>query len=777
MTDPANHTARHEIPVSGDASADIKRMLFKYLAYWKWFLLSLVLFSALGYCYVQTLTPQYQVSANILVKDGKNGGKSAMSVMEELDVFSSNSAAENEIEILRSYTLLEEVIDSLNLQVRYTVEDRWKRVRELYGSLPVKIEIVASTAELYAQPFTLRYDGQYVYLNERKYPCNSLVTESFGSLLITAKDSLPAAWGMDEPVTVTFIPKAALAESLRGSLQISMSDNKNTSIINISMLSAVPQRGMDIINTLTDIHNRASVAYKNNMAKITLEFINERLNLVGMDLQSAETKVEDYRVNEGITDIGAESSMFLQTVRQNGLELTKVSMQLDVLRQIEQYILDSSGSMAPATLGLNDPTLLSLISALTAADVERAKLLTTLQPGNPRVKAIDEQMQMLKGKIVDNIKVLRRGFESTGKHLRAENRRIESIIQSVPKKEREMVDLTRQQEIINQLYVYLLSKREETAIAHAATVADARVINYARSTTYPVQPKKRTVFLAFGLIGLLLPGGIIWLADMFKTTVSSRDELEKQLKAPVIGEISLAKQANRILIVNQERNRRQAEQIRSLRTNMEFMQAGGGIRVILVTSSISGEGKSFLCANIGAAFAVTGKKTAALGFDLRKPGLHRIFGINNDSGLSNYLAGQASLDEIIRETGISENLHVITCGHIAPNPQELLLGDTLPQLFEQLKARYDCIVIDTPPVELVSDAMILGHFADISLYVVRHGYTPKDRIRYINRLRSDRHLNNIGVVVNGIRNDKWSGYGYGYGYGSYKYYGKYYENN
>ena len=766
MVTDNNHHQHHTLS-SGDQFADIRKILLKYLSHWIWFILSISIFAAAGVAYIKTLVPQYSVTASILIKDGKKTGGSAMPFLEELDLFSNAKTVENEIEILRSYTLLEEVVDDLNLQVRYFVEDRWRR-RQLNGNLPVKLEIVAPSDELFLQPFILYFDGQRVNINGKDYPGNALITESFGSIRITVNDSLLSKWDKTQPIIVNFVSELQAVEALRGSLQVASAD-RNTSVITLSILSPVPQLGKDILNHLITVYNKAAIADKNNLANITLKFIDERLNLVGKDLQEVEQNVEEYKTEKGITDISAESSLFLQTIQQNDAELNRVRTQLDVLYQIEQFVLSNEGGAAPATLGLSDPTLLSLIANLTSTEAERTGLLSTLQPANPKIQAIDDQIKTLKGKVIDNIHVLRRSLESTQNNLQAESRRIESIIQSIPKKERELVDITRQREIVNQLYVYLLSKREETAISHAATVADSRIVNAARSTLSPVQPKKRNILLAFGLVGLLLPAGILWLIDLFNTKISVKNELEKQLKAPIAGEISLVKKASKILIAGKNRSRH-AEQIHTLRTNLEFMQAGGGIKVILITSSIGGEGKSFISANLGVALAALGKKTALLGFDLRKPGLHKIFGINNEDGLSNYLAGQAKFEQIVKPSEMYNNLDIITCGHVTPNPQELLQGEILSGLFDRLKTEYDYVIVDTPPVGLVSDALILNRFADISIYVVRYRYTPKECIKFINNMYQSKRLKNFGVVVNGIKDEKWSGYGYG----AYSHYGKYY---
>jgi len=754
---------QHEIEIHEDPTLALRRIIMKYLAYWPWFIVSFVVFLVLAYGYLYTLTPQYLITANILVQDKKLGSPTA--VLEEFNLFQTTKVVENEMEILRSYNLMEEVVDALNLQVNYyEKKNRWQTT-QLYGDLPVRIEIISSTWEMYYRPMNLYFDDNDVIFNEKRYPRDALITEPYGTIRLTTTiaDSLPlpTKWNIKNPIIVEFSYKASKVESLHGSIQTSLS--KNTSIINLSILSPVPKLGMDILNQLMESYSNASINDKNNMAKLTLDFIDERILLVAEDLKKAERDVEQYRTQQGVIDINTESSIFLHNIQQNTTQLNQVRTQLDVLNQVEQFVVSSNDASfsAPSTAGLaNDPILTSLITSLQSAQSERRKMLITVQPGNPRVVAIDDQILSLKGQLMDNIQSMRRSLETTQRNLGSESGRMKSLVNSMPRKERELVDFTRQQGIVNQLFVYLLSKREETAISHAATVADSRIINAARSTLHPVLPRKMVILAMFLCIGLAIPAGFIWLMDALRTTIQSRNELDNVLKPSIVGEISFVKKANKIVVIDNVKSR-QAEQLRSLRTNIQFMQAGGGVKVILITSNISGEGKSFLSANLATAFAVLGKKTVILGFDLRKAGLHTLFGINNEKGLSNYLAGQADLGQIIRRTEFSENLHIITCGYMAPNPQELLLGPMLPQLFAHLRNKYDYIIIDTPPIGLMSDAMIINEFSDITLYVIRQNFTPKDHIRQMNELYVNRRLKNMGIVVNGIKDDKWDGYGYG----------------
>ncbi|MDR1864968.1 MAG: polysaccharide biosynthesis tyrosine autokinase [Bacteroidales bacterium] len=759
-----------EAETSEEQDTDIKQVFFKYLAYWKWFVLSFVLLLLLGRGYLFTITPQYQIQARILIKDQKNGTE-AMSMLEELDMFSSKKIVENEIEILRSYTLLEEVARNMNLQVQYMVKDGILK-KELYGNVPVQMEVVFPTDELYGTPLLLHLENGQIWMNGQQYPPNRIITEHFGSIRFIPNDSLIRHWDAAKDVEITVKPMDGIVENLRGNLNVDLSA-KGTSVINLSLLTSVPQKGKDILNQLIAVYNKAAIADKNNLAGITLKFIDKRLELLASDLRKAEQDVETYKLRQGITDISTEAHLFLQSVRENDMESNKVNIQADVLKNIEQYVLsDETSGTTPATLGLSDPTLLSLISLLTAAEAERSTALHTMGSDNPKIQALNDQVISLKNNIMDNIQVLQRSLEITHNNLKTEAGRIESMIQSIPKKERELVEMTRQKTIKEQLYLYLLSKREETDISYASTVSDSRLIDAARATSRaPVKPQKKIVLLAFGLIGLLIPAGVLWLIDLFDDKVNTKEIVEKQIRIPLVGEISFVEQANKLISANSRT--KYAEQFRTLRTNLEFMQAGRGVKTVLVTSSVSGEGKSFISANLAISLAALGKKVVALGFDLRKPGLHTVFGLDNDEGLSNYLAGQATLPQIIRKTGAAEYPDVITCGRIPPNPQELLQGAALPQLFDELDEIYDYIIIDTPPVGVVSDALIIGRHAGVALYIVRQNYTPKDRIKSINDLSATKKLQNAGVVINGIKEEKW--YGYYHSYGSYKYYGEYYD--
>lgn len=753
-----------------ESSFDIKKIFFKYLSYWKWFLISFIVFMVIGSIYLMRLTPQYKITASILVKDDKKIGGASEMMLEQFNMFSSNKLVENEIEILKSYTLIEQVVNDLNLGVTYTYK-KGLRERELYKNSPIRIEPVNVNDKIFEEKIKITLaEGGQINVNGKEYPQSDIIFGSYGSIRVIVNDSLADLW-KGVPVSVSFTSKEVKTEQLRNSINIGTS-GKGSSVLQLSMLSPIPQKGKDILDKLIENYNLASIADKNMLARNTLIFIDERLEKLAKELEEEELTVQQYKSSRGITDISAEAQLFLQTAQQNDIEKNKVEIQLSVLQNIEEYVLlnaDKDGA-APATPGINDPVLLSLIERLAQAEAERSKALYTMKPANPVILALDEQINGLKQSILDNIHGLRKNLEVTQSKINSENRRIEAMIQSVPQKERELVDITRQKEIKNQLYVYLLSKKEETAISDAATIADSRLIDSARSSLRPVKPVKRNIILVFALLGIVVPVIVIWIIDQLYDKIRSKEEIEKNVLAPFLGDISYLEQSSKIVMTKKSKGR-VPEQIRTLRTNIEFMNAGG-VHSILITSSISGEGKSFLTANLGAAFASLGKKTIILGFDLRKPGLHKVFGIENEDGLSNYLIGQKTLAEVTHKIEDIDNLYLISCGVVPPNPQELLQGESLSKLFEELKKQYDYIIIDTPPIGLVSDAQILSHYADASIFVMRQEYTPKDRIKFVNDLYRQGKVSNLGIVVNGVKDERW--YGYYSSYGSEKYYGKYY---
>ena len=761
-----------------EQGGDLLKLLSPYLIQWKWFLLSVVLLIVVGILSIQLMTPMYRASASLMIKD-RQAGRSMM--IEELDLFSTRSVVDNEIDILQSYILMERVVNDLELQITYSVK-RGGHHNILYKESPLKVELITPSEISYKEPLCCRFtDEGQLTINGEQYHPNGLIVTDYGTLRLTVNDSLLTLWNKEEALFVQLNTVYGAVNNLLKHLSVSCK-NKASSVLSISIVTPNPRMSVEVINHLIDVYTDAAVENKNLLISSTLQFIDNRLLDVAGDLNQTEAELEQYKMSHGITSISAESQMYLSLTQANDVERSKINVQLSVLQEIENYVLrkENSPGTAPATWGVNDPTLLNLIASLIAVEGERSTALRTMKAANPVIQTYDNRIASLKASILDNIRTLRSSLKTTQQELQAQNRKLEQQINAIPKKERELLDVTRQHDVRNQLYVYLLSKREETAISYASTIADSRLIDPARITNtnasgvpLPVSPRKRVILLIFALVGLLVPVIIIYVRELVYNKIVSKDEMEKGLQVPLVGDIAFVKTASKI--VAGVKRGRLAEQFRTLRSNLNFMMAAGqGFRTIMTTSSVSGEGKSFLAANLGVTYASLGKRTVVLGFDLRHPGLNLIFGVENNVGLSNYLAGQCSLQEITQPIEGHDNIYVISCGDIPPNPQELLISPKATELFAELRERYDYVIIDTPPAGLLSDALLLNDFADVVVYVMRQNYTPKDRIKLVNDFHLHKKLNNLCVVANGIKSDQWLGYHYGGYYGYYGRYGGYY---
>ncbi|TZF84457.1 polysaccharide biosynthesis tyrosine autokinase [Pedobacter sp. BS3] len=752
-----------------DTEFNLTSLFYKYLAYWKWFALSLVLAVVLAFFYLKTQPPLYDIQGSILIKDDSKGLDQG-DMLKQLDIFSGTKVVDNEIEVLKSYTLMKKAVSSLNLQVSYFTAGNF-RDTELYGeTCPVRLTLFKPGALSYKEPFTIEIrDKSQVALNGEIIPVNRKINTLYGTLRVELTGYNPEV----NEVKVRLFPVSDVTENYMSLLKVEPS-SKMSSVLLMSFESTVPQKGKDLLNKLIEEYNTAGLEDKNRVAYNTLAFIDKRLKLVSSDLKEVEKEVESYKSREGITDISAESKLFLESVQQNDLQLNQVKIQEGILENIRQYVSSKKNEgTTPATLGVSDPTLLALIGRLSELQGQREQNIKLMKADNPIIISLDKQIITIKENIRDNIKTLQESLAITRRKLEKQNALKESLIKTIPGKERTLVDITRQQAIKNDIYVFLLQKREETALSYASAVSDSRTIDEARSSSQPFKPVKRNIYLAFGLLGLFLPVGIIYIIDLLNNKIKSRKDIERFTRIPVLADIAYSEHEDAIVINGASRSIL-AEQIRALRTNLSFLAPGKGIQSLLFTSSMSGEGKSFVSLNLGASLAMIGKKTVILELDMRKPKLHSALKMANVKGVSNFLIGSAQLDEVIQEIPGQENYYIITCGSIPPNPVELLINGRLGELFEQLRERFDQIIIDAPPVGIVTDAQVLEQYADATIFLVRHDFTPRDRLKLADSLFREKRFKNLNLVFNAIKEGGKYGYGYGgysYGYGyGYGYY-------
>jgi capsular exopolysaccharide synthesis family protein len=736
----------------------------RYVRNWPWFVLALVVSLAAAYVYLLYQPPVYKVQASVLVKDEKKG-ISGESLMKEMDIFTESKVVENEMEILKSFTLMDRVVNNLGLDVRYYQPTSTFK-KEVYSDSPIRLLVEKPTSELYKEELEISFvDGKTVKLNGKAYPVNQSIQTPYGQLRVFARKPLNSGL---EPINATVSMHTETVEDYLKALKVEPTAKQST-VLAMTLEETVPDKGEAILNGLINEYNKEAIVDKNKEASNTLNFIEDRLALISGELSTVEKQVELYKSTQGITDLSVQAQTFLTTVKENDTQLNEVNIRLGALGDVEKYVQNQSGEkgVAPASLGFSDPVLTGLLTKVAELELKREDVSRTMSPNNPLLQSLDSQLKTMKASINENIQTMRSQLTSSRNQLLANNQRMENIIRTVPGKERALLNITRQQAIKNGLYTYLLQKREETALSAASTVSDSRTVDAARTGSKPVKPVRMMIFALFVAIGLLVPVGFITAKDALNNRVLRRSDVEEATQVPILGEVVKGKQLGGDNFVFKPRMQSViGEQIRALRTNLQFLRSDPHkSQVLLFTSSISGEGKSFISLNMGASLALVGRKTVILEMDMRKPKLHTSLHMENRAGLSNYLIGESSIDELLQPIVGYDNYYIITAGPLPPNPAELLSSLRLAQLFDELKERFDYILVDSPPVGLVTDSQLIAPFADATMFLVRHDHTPKNYIKMVDTLYKEQRFQKLSIILNGV--GEGESYYYSYSYGDY----------
>jgi capsular exopolysaccharide synthesis family protein len=740
----------------------------RYLPYWPLFILVGAIALAGAFVYLRYTTPMYRIAASLLIKDDQKGMGTSM--IETLDLFGSAKQIDNEIEILKSKTLAREVIRNLNMYGEIIEKGKIKDV-VLYKSVPVKPVFLQPEmiGPLMNKTVPLKYDvaTRRVFVDGTPYPLNDTVSTPWGKMVFLPGNVFTGQHNYFLHIS----GEKLLAVKFAGNLQVSQL-NKLANVIGLEYNDVVPARGEAIVNELMHVYDAAAIDDKNKTATKTMDFVEGRLRIVTSELGQVESEMAKFKTKEGIVDLSEQGKLFLESVRENDSKLNEVNMQLSVLDSIENYVQGRKDgeSMVPATLGLTDPVLLELVSKLSETEMELARLRKTTGENSPLLASLTNQASRLAPAVVQNVRNLRSNLKAGREKLMAENGKYVGVLQSVPGKEKALLEVSRQQAIKNNIYTFLLEKREETALQYAAAISDSRVVDVAEADSFPFSPR-RSMILGLSLLGgLALVAGFITVKEMFNSEVMFRTDIEKGTSAPILAEIMQDEQAHPIAITEGKRTP-VAEQFRALRTALSYIGVNEEHKTLLITSSISGEGKSFIAINLAISLSLMKKKVVLLEFDLRKPKVSKMLNVSVQPGISNYLAGHAVLGDILKKPlEGNEYFHLLSCGVIPPNPTELVLNGKLEHLLATLRATFDYIIIDTAPVGPVTDARLLAPYADATLYVVRHQRTPKFYLKMIDELYEQQDLGKLNIVFNGIKSRGLAGYasGYsnGYGYGN-----------
>lgn len=779
-----------------EEQVNIQELLFRYLIHWPWFVVSIIICIACAWGYLRLTTPIYNISATVLIKDEKKGGGASMSSdLEKMGLegfVSSSSNVDNEIEILRSKSLAREVVNNLGLFVTYMDEDEFPS-KELYHTSPVLVSLTHQEADklpgrmeinMILQPTGAL--GVQITVGEKEY------RKQF--------DKLPAVFPTDEgtvaffanndtlsavcPENITkerhitaFInrPFSVLKEYVN-SLSIAPT-SKTTSVVVISLENTNTRRGRDYINKLLEMYNINANNDKNEVAQKTAEFIDERIGIISKELGSTEQDLENFKRSAGITDLSSEAQIALTGNAEYEKKRVENQTQINLVMDLQRYMKGNEYEVLPSNIGLQDAASAGAIDRYNQMLVERKRLLRTSTENNPTIINLDTSIRAMRTNVQATLDATLKGLQITKEDLAREASRYSRRINDAPTQERQFVSIARQQEIKSGLYLMLLQKREENAITLAATANNAKIIDEALADDNPISPKKTIVYLAALVLGVGLPVGVIYLIGLTKFKIEGRADVEKLTSLPVVGDIPLADEKTGSIAVFENQNNLMSETFRNVRTNLQFMLENGK-NVILVTSTISGEGKSFISANLAISLSLLGKKVVIVGLDIRKPGLNKVFNIpKKEHGITQYLTNTtANLMDFVQPSDINKNLFILPGGTVPPNPTELLARGGLEKAIETLKANFDYVILDTAPVGMVTDTLLIGRVADLSVYVCRADYTHKAEFTLINELAENNKLPNLCIAVNGLDlNSRKYGYYYGYGkYGKYYGYGKRY---
>jgi capsular exopolysaccharide synthesis family protein len=768
-----------------------KEFLLKYLHY-SWLFAICILLSMMGaWLYLRYTKPIYSVSSTLLIRNDNErggGGMNSQDMFSDIGLFQSTTNKQNEMLILGSRTMMERVVKDLGLQKKYAVIANVKTT-DIYPDYP--FELAVSHLRDSTKPFSLHIkvsnDWSTFRIGESKedYAVGQEIVLPQATFRLVAHPSSYRDLEYREFI-LQWLPLLDAANYYTRSLIVNPA-NDLSNVLSLSYVHENPILAAGILNELMNQYNEAAIEDKNEMNRKILTFINDRLFLVANQLDSVEGNLQRFRTSRDIIDLPVQSEMYFSNINQLNENVRQQEVQLQIVGLLEQYISQPENrlSLVPSTLGLTDPTLIELVAGYNKLVRDRlAEIQTGATLNNPIVKNLEASIEEARLKMLQNLSNIKKVYVNNIRMLDEQSGSLKKQINSIPEKERQGTEKARQQEIKKNLYLFLMQKREESEIAQASTIANSRILDVALPIFNLVSPIPSRVYSIAILIGFLLPIFIIYLRDLLNDKVITRGEIIKGTNAPLLGEVGHSEDEKVLLFPDNSRTI-VAEQMRILRSNLRFVLGDQFDKpTILVTSSFSGEGKSFISTNLGATLAISGQKTVILELDLRKPKILVGLGLAKGHGLTNYLVGGANLEDLAKPVPHVDNLYVIPCGPVPPNPSEILLTPKFGQLFAWLKQNFDCIVIDTAPVGLVSDAFTLSQYADATIYVVRQRYTFKRQINFIDDLYKKHKLPKMGILVNDFISEGTRGYygygaakygyGYGYGYGTGSGYGESY---
>lgn len=783
-----------------EETIDLREMVIKYLKVWYYFLFCIILSLCITTLYLKFTKPIFSVSTKLLIRDDDNSQFDPANLIEGLELFSVKRNLKNEIVILNSYSLTNKVIEDLGLGISY-YGHKFMQKDELYKTSPFNVIVNSIHPQiadvdfeielLSSDSFRLQVKNEHRYAYDVKfdkynrgviaetdidkvYKFNELIDEEFFSFkLVRITDSLiEKRYLMKrknyDKYSFKLNYRSKLVRAYIKNINISPI-NKETSVLLLSIKSKTPDKNIDFLNKLTELYIESGLQEKNMIATNTIRFIGEQLSIITDSLSVTENRIEEFGLeNPNIKIADKDYGTFFQSQKNNN-ELYENSVHLKYYTSLLKNLNNpekTGGIVSPTSIGINNLTMDKLISQLIQLNSEKEKLKEMVTDKSSIYIAILEQIQFVKQTLVENVEGAIEVIKMKEKNLQERSNKFTMEIDQLPEAEKKFVILKRKYELLKDAQTYLKGKKSEAELAKAGTAADHMVIDEARKDSdLPVSPKKGFSYILALLLGILTPISIMAIRDFFNDTVKTKLDLQKHTSVPILGVLGHNDKANSLFVPKNPKSVI-AESFRTIRTNLQYIASEKKQKVIAVTSTVGGEGKTFCSMNLASIFALSGNKTILIGGDLRKPKIKQDFEIKSDIGLSNYLIGKVEKKDVIFKTEL-QHLNVIPSGPTPPNPAELLESKKMIELITMLKKDYDCIVLDTPPIGLVTDGVVLMKNADISLFVVRHNYTKIKSLSIVNNLHHQKIIQNLNIIINDFSyEDNSYGYGYGYGYGT-----------
>ncbi len=736
-------------------SFNTRQFLNKMFFHWPLFVIFFVLSIGLAVFYLRYTMPVYEVHAKVWVKPHTTN-TSATVALSELNLNETDRYVEAEMGLMISMPVIEQVVTDLQLWVDYEQPTKYFSYRDIYNTTPVQFKLISAGRNFMDDQLDIIIESKDYFLlkqsgdTAKRLAFKDNFVNSFGTWKLDTTGHLQSFIGKTIRMTL-HNPKYMVKYYQNGIVPTVL---PKSSDIDLSLDDEVPERGKAILNDLLRVYMAASIQQKRESSQNTLKFVDERLGSLTQELNSVESKYEGYKSTRGITEIGNVSSEFLSNSQSTEGKVNDINIKLSVVDGIERYVNSDQGAdNPPATIGMEDQGLNGLIKQLTDLQLQRIKLLATLPENNPLFLPINQQINSVRIALRENLKGIRASLLSTKQQLQSIGSGFKSSIRSIPVQERELVDIKRMQGIKENLYVYLLQKKEELSLDYASTISDAVIIDHGHN--FPAKsPIPKAVYAIALLVGLLVPSGILFGRDIIKNRILNKGEIIYTTGMPVLSEIAYAELNSPIVVLNQSSYI--GEQFRDLRTKLNYLHGKHEKgKITLFTSSIAGEGKSFLLSNLGPILSFSGKRVILVELDLRRPTFTSRFQLDKTlPGLTDFLIGNATKEEIIQKLDITDNLFAIDCGTMPPNPSELLESDELAALLKDLRSEYDHILIDSPPVHLLTDAMIVARMCDLTLYLIRQDYTPKTELAFISELYKEKKLPRMNLIFNGIVSGK-----------------------